>query len=81
MWHDDNYDNNGDHWDDDNNEDKFFEWDDGYKKRKAQKAKLKKKSCPLLGIHQDIWIDVCHKIKKKHRQKNCGHKWIFFCIW
>ena len=27
----------------------------------------------MLGIHQDIGIGVCQKMKKK-RQKNCGHK-------
>ena len=56
MWHDDNYDNNGDHWDDDNNEDKFFEWDDGYKKRKAQKAKIKEEILPITW-HPSRYLD------------------------
>ena len=40
MWYNDYYDDNGDHWNDD--EDNFFEWYEGYKKRKAQKAQIKK---------------------------------------
>ena len=40
MWYDDYYDDNGDHWNDD--EDHFFEWYEGCKKRKAQKAQIKK---------------------------------------
>ena len=53
MWHDDYYDD-----DDDDDEDKFFEWCDGYKKRKAQKAKIKK---GLLRIawHPSRWWDWC----------------------
>ena len=41
IWYDDYYDDGGFHWDNDD-EDKFFEWYDGYKKRKAQKAKIEK---------------------------------------
>ena len=47
MWHDGYYDDDGHHWDDDNDEDKFFEWCDGYRKRKAQKALIKKESMPI----------------------------------
>ena len=52
MWHDDYYD------DDDDDEDKFFEWCNGYKKQKAQKAKIKK---GLLRIawHPSGWWDWC----------------------
>ena len=42
MWHDDYYDDDGGHCDSDDDEDKFFGWYNGYKKRKAQKAKIKK---------------------------------------
>ena len=41
MWYDDYYDDDGDHWDDDDDEDNFFECYGGYKKRKAQKPKIK----------------------------------------
>ena len=57
MWYDD-YDDDGDgnHWDDDgdywdedfNDKDKFFEWYDGNKKRKAQKAEIKKGLIPIV---------------------------------
>ena len=42
MWHDDYYDDDGGHCDSDDDEDKFFGWYNGYKKRKTQKAKIKK---------------------------------------
>ena len=67
MWHDDNYDNNGDHWDDDNNEDKFFEWDDGYKKRKAQKAKIKEEILPITW-HPSRYLDWRVSQDKKKKQ-------------
>ena len=73
MWYDDYYDDDGDHWDNDDDEEKLFEWYDGYKKRKVQKQRLRKNSCLLLGIHQDVGIGVCQNMKKK-RQKNYGHK-------
>ena len=38
-----------------------------------RKQRLRKNSCLLLGIHQDIGIGVCQKMKKK-KQKNYGHK-------
>ena len=44
MWQDDYYDDDGDHQDDD----KFFEWYDGYKKRKAQKVKIKEELLPII---------------------------------
>ena len=47
MWHDDYDDDDGNHWDDDDNEDKFSEWYDAYKKRKAQKALIKKELIPI----------------------------------
>ena len=57
MWYDDYYDDgDGHHWDDDgdywdedfNDKDKFFEWYDGNKKRKAQKAEIKKGLIPIV---------------------------------
>ena len=54
MWHDDYYDDGGDYWvtggDD---EDKFFEWYNGYKKRKAQKAKINEEFLPI------AWDPIC----------------------
>ena len=46
MWYDDYYDDDGGHLDDDD-EDKFFEWYNGYKKWKAQKAKIKGELLPI----------------------------------
>ena len=45
LWHDDYNDDDGGHWDDD--EDKFFDWYGGYKKLKAQRAKIKKELMPI----------------------------------
>ena len=41
MWYDKYYD---DHWftESDDDDDEFFKWYNGYKKRKAQKAKINK---------------------------------------
>ena len=48
MWYDDYYDD-GDGWDEEfNDKDKFFEWYDGNKKRKAQKAQIKKELIPIV---------------------------------
>ena len=43
------------------------------KNEKLKKQILKKSSYLLLGIHQDIGISVCQKMKKK-KQKKYGHK-------
>ena len=43
------------------------------KNERLKKQKLRKNSCLLLGIYQDIGIDVCQKMKKR-KQKNYGHK-------
>ena len=43
------------------------------KNEKHRKQRLRKNSSLLLGIHQDIEIGVCQKMKKK-KQKNYGHK-------
>ena len=58
MWYDDYYDDDGGHWDDDNDEDNFFEWYDAYKKRKAQKAKIKKELMPI-AWHPSRYSDWC----------------------
>ena len=55
------------------NDDKPIEWYDGYKARKARKASIKKSSYPLPGIHQDIGIAVCQKMKKEKL-------WAFLCL-
>ena len=47
LQYDDYYDDDCDHWNDDDDEDKFFEWYDSYKKRKAQKVKIKKELMPI----------------------------------
>ena len=66
MWHDDYFDDDGVHWDDD--EDKFFEWYDGYKKRKAQKAKIKKELMPI-AWHPSRWWDWCISEEEKNETK------------
>ena len=50
-------------WHDYCDNDRLIEWYDGYKKRKAQKEKIKEE-CPLLGIHQDGGIAVSLKTRK-----------------
>ena len=63
MWHDD-----GNHWDD-HNEDKFFEWYDGYKKRKAQKASIRKELTSI-GLHPSRYWDWCmSEDENKEREK------------
>ena len=78
MWYDDHYDDDGDHWD---YEDKFFEWYDGYKKRKAQKAKIKEELLPITW-HLDRVMNWCmSEDEKKKRWTNCGSKHRLFCVW
>ena len=78
MWHDDYYDDGG-QWNDDD-EDKFFDWFDGYKKGKAQKAKIKKELMPITWYTSRYW-DWCMSEDKKKRWKNYGHKHRPFCVW
>ena len=66
MWHDDNYDDDGDHWDDDNDGNKFFEWCDGYQKRKAQKASIKKELMPITQHPSRYW-DWCMSEDEKNK--------------
>ena len=65
MWYDKYYDDDGDYWftegDDD---DKFFKWYDGYKKRKAQKAKINKELLPI-AWHPSRWWDWCVREDEK----------------
>ena len=71
MWHDDYYDDDGGHWDDDD-EDKVFEWYDGYKKRKAQKAKIEKELMPIVW-HLSRWLNWCiPEDEKKRDRKSMG---------
>ena len=70
MLYDDYYDDDGDHWDDDSDEDKFFEWYDGYKKRKAQKAKIKKELMPITWYPSRCW-DWCVPEDEKRKKKDC----------
>ena len=59
MWYNKYYDNDGNCWftegDDD---DKFFKWYDGYKKRKAQRAKINKELLPM-AWQPSRWWDWC----------------------
>ena len=53
VWYDENYDDDGDHWDDE-----IIEWYEGYKKCKAQKAKIKEELLPI-PWHSSRWWDWC----------------------
>ena len=77
MWYDDYYDDDDDdggHWDDDNDEDKFFEWYDGYKKRKAQKAKIKEELLPI-AWHPSRYWDWCMSEDEKKKKKEIEKLW------
>ena len=43
------------------------------KNERHRKQRLRKNSCLLLGIHQDIGIGVCQEMKK-NKNKNYGHE-------
>ena len=63
MWYD-----KSDYWADDENN-KFFKWYDGYKKRKAQKAKLKEELMRVVW-HPSRWWDWCvPEDEKKETEK------------
>ena len=68
MWHHGYYDDDDNHWDADN-EDKFFEWYDGYKKRKAQKASIKKELIPIAWHPSRHWDWCMSEDKKKETEK------------
>ena len=63
-WHDDYYDNDGNYLVDD--EDKLFAWYNGYKKWKAQKAKIKEELLPI-AWHPDRVMDWCMS-----EEERCG---------
>ena len=69
MWYDDYYDDDGDHWDNDNDEDKFFEWCDGYKKRKAEKAKIREELLPIAWHLSRHWDWCMSEEFKKETEK------------
>ena len=71
MWHDDYYDDNDGHWDNDD-EDKFFDGYDGYKKRKAQKAKIKKELMPITWHPSRYWDWCMSEDEKKKEEKIMG---------
>ena len=56
-------------WDDD--EVKFFEWHEGYKKRKAQKAKIKEELLPIAWHPSRRW-HWCIPQDEKQEAENCG---------
>ena len=65
RWYDDYYDIDSD----DDDEDEFFEWYNGYKKRKAQKAKIKDELMPI-AWHPSHWWDWCiPEDEKKESEK------------
>ena len=67
--------------DDDNycNDDEIIEWYEGYKKRKAQKAKIKEVLLPLAWHPSRYWDCVCQKMKKG-MQKHYGSKHRLFFV-
>ena len=60
IWYDDDY------W---YHDDELMEWYEGYKKRKAQKAKIKEELIPI-AWHPSRWWDWCMSEDEKKRQKN-----------
>ena len=59
IWYDDDY------W---YHDDELMEWYEGYKKRKAQKAKIKDELMPV-AWHPSKWWDWCMSEDEKKRQK------------
>ena len=66
KWRDENDYCDNDDDNDNDDDDEIIEWYEGYQKRKAQRAKIKEKFCPLLGILSVRWNGACQK------QKICG---------
>ena len=58
-------------YDDYCDDDKLIKWYDGYKKRKAQKAKIEEDLIPI-AWHPSRWWDWCVPEDGKYREKNCG---------
>ena len=65
VWHDHNYYCNND---------KLIEWYEDLQKRKAQKTKKKKNTCPLPGTHQDGVIGVFLRMRRKKQKQTVGIK-------
>ena len=63
MWY-----NKSDCWADDENND-FFKWYDGYKKRKAQKAKLKEELMRVVWYPSRWWDWCVPEDEKKETEK------------
>ena len=60
--------------------DYLIRWRNAYKKRKAQKALIKKDLMPI-AWHPSRWWDWCFsEDEKKEKHKNCGHKYEPFCV-
>ena len=75
MWYDKYHDGDGDYWSTEgDNNDKFFKWYDAYKKRKAQKAKIKEEFLPLSWQPSKLW-DWCVFENGQGDAENCGHKY------
>ena len=61
-------------------DDELNKWHNGYKKRKAQRAKIRKELMPI-AWHPSRWWDWCIPEVEKKRQKNYGHKHkTFLCL-
>ena len=73
MWYDDYYDDDGHHWDVDgeywDDKDIFFEWYDGCKKRKVQKAQIKKELLPIVWHPPRYWDWDMSGDEKKEMEK------------
>ena len=67
FWHDEAY-----YWNDN-----YLIWYDGYKKHKAQKAKIKEELL-LITWHPSRWWDWCMSGTRKGMQKNCGSNRLLF---
>ena len=70
IWRDNNYVYN-DEW--------LIKWYEAYKKRKAQKAQIKKELIPIAWHPSRHW-DWCTPEDEKKKQKNCGSKHRLFYI-
>ena len=67
MWYDDYYDDDGGHWNNDDDED--IEWYKGYKKRKAQKASIKKELTSIAWHPSRYWDWCMSEDEKQETEK------------
>ena len=79
MWYDDYYDGDGDRWVT-GGDDNFLEWYDGCKKRKAQKAQIKKKLMPIAWHPSKWWNWYVPEDKKKETEKLWAQTWTFLYL-